>query len=144
MDLGEKEDGEQYFSLCPHWQLLYHITSFPHHWISIMENYIKQRNLPCITQAKDHLHEPAQTFYFLKKFIDLQPDKIGKSLSHTARLAAASWTKQIKAVANSSTCSVPQLSIITSDPCVCGSICLTEEEVALYTKNVLSIKHNAM
>lgn len=51
-------------------------------------------------------------------------------------------TEAIKAWDNSSTCSLPQQSVITAAPSTGCCVSLTEEEVAVYTKNALPINNN--
>lgn len=69
-------------------------------------------------QKEGHTHTHS---YFCRT--DLQPERAGCKDS-----------KRSKGVDNSSTCSLPQQPLITSDP--------AQEEVAVYGKNALPIKSN--
>lgn len=94
---------------------------------------------PC---RNTHTHRWTAVIFIFSPSTDLQPDNIFLQGSLFGTKCAGLSTEAIKAWDNSSTCSLPQQSVITAAPSTGCCVSLTEEEVAVYTKNALPINNN--
>lgn len=114
-------------------------------WIIRLQNLTRQTDTYANTFFSPHAQTHTQMEIFSIYFWEYWSttwQNLRESFWHEACWLPALLLKVIKALDNSFTCSLAQQSVITSDLCIGCYVCLTEEEVAVYTKNVLPVNYN--